>query len=182
MIGICASDLISDLFLTSERSSLIPHGTIIKIQKYELQGPICISKELFVPILARPQHLCSSPSRRPAYWWTRERFLCNLPARIMHETPSRDRGHGRAAGQPQGLGPEVYVFSTSQGSRPEDARLPAGQNGAAPEAGGSMRQSASGASTYLRRQKGPPGFPLELSRKAWPPSPLSMPRLCAFAE
>jgi REP element-mobilizing transposase RayT len=26
-------------------------------------------------------------------------------ARIMHETPSRDRGDGRATGQPQGLGP-----------------------------------------------------------------------------
>src|SRR5512136_1814810 len=40
----------------------------------------------------------------------------------MHETPSRDRGDGRATGQPQGLEPEAYLFSTSQGSRPEDAR------------------------------------------------------------
>jgi len=32
----------------------------------------------------------------------------SLLARIMHETPSRDRGDGRAAGQPQGLGPEAY--------------------------------------------------------------------------
>jgi len=36
-------------------------------------------------------------------------------ARVMHETPSRDRGDGRATGQPQGLGPEAYLFSTSQG-------------------------------------------------------------------
>jgi hypothetical protein len=43
----------------------------------------------------------------------------------MHETPWRDRGDGRATGQPQGLGPEAYPFSTSQGTRPEDARLPA---------------------------------------------------------
>ena len=43
-------------------------------------------------------------------------------ARIMHETPSRDRGDGRATGQPQGLAPEAYLFSTSQGARPEDAR------------------------------------------------------------
>jgi hypothetical protein len=43
-------------------------------------------------------------------------------AHIMHETPSRDRGDGRATGQPQGLGPEAYFISTSQGSRPEDAR------------------------------------------------------------
>ena len=40
----------------------------------------------------------------------------------MHETPLRERGDGRATGQPQGLGPEAYLFSTSQGSRPEDAR------------------------------------------------------------
>jgi len=43
-------------------------------------------------------------------------------ARIMHETPSRGRGDGRATGQPQGLGPEAYFFSTLQGARPEDAR------------------------------------------------------------
>jgi hypothetical protein len=43
-------------------------------------------------------------------------------ARIMHETPLRDRGDGRATRQPQGLGPEPYLFSTAQGSRPEDAR------------------------------------------------------------
>ena len=30
-------------------------------------------------------------------------------ARIMHETPWRDRGDGRATGQPQGLGPEAYL-------------------------------------------------------------------------
>ena len=53
----------------------------------------------------------------------------------MHETPERDRGDGRAAGQPQGLGPEAYLCSTSQGSRPEDAPLPTAQNGAAPGAG-----------------------------------------------
>jgi hypothetical protein len=35
----------------------------------------------------------------------------------MHETPSRDRGYGLATGQPQGLGPEAYLFSTSQESR-----------------------------------------------------------------
>jgi len=46
---------------------------------------------------------------------------CGL-ARIMHETPWRERGDGRATGQPQGLGPEAYLFSASQGSSPEDAR------------------------------------------------------------
>jgi hypothetical protein len=40
---------------------------------------------------------------------------------IIHETPSRDREDGRATGQPQGLGPEAYLVSTSQGTRPEDA-------------------------------------------------------------
>jgi hypothetical protein len=43
------------------------------------------------------------------------RFFSNLLAYIMHETPSRDRGDGLATGQPQGLGPEAYFFSTSQG-------------------------------------------------------------------
>jgi len=43
-------------------------------------------------------------------------------ARIMHETSSRDRGIGRATGQPQGLGPETYLIRTLQGSRPEDTR------------------------------------------------------------
>jgi hypothetical protein len=37
----------------------------------------------------------------------------------MHETPSRDRGYGRATGQPSrgtaGLGSEAHFFSTSQG-------------------------------------------------------------------
>ena len=46
----------------------------------------------------------------------------NLLARIMHETPSRDREDGRATGQPQGLEPEGYLFDTSQGARPEDPR------------------------------------------------------------
>ena len=43
----------------------------------------------------------------------------------MHEKPLGDRGDSRATGQPSrgnaGLGPEAYVFSTSQGARPEDA-------------------------------------------------------------
>jgi hypothetical protein len=101
-------------------------------------------------------------------------------ARSMHETPSRDRGAGRATGQPPrgtaGLGPEAYSFSTSRRSSPENARLPARQDGAAPEAGSSAAQSASGASTFPRSQDGPPGFRPEPRRKARPPSPLSMPR------
>jgi hypothetical protein len=40
--------------------------------------------------------------------------ICFL-ARIIPETPSRDCGDDRATGQPQGLGPEVYLFSTPQG-------------------------------------------------------------------
>jgi hypothetical protein len=47
-------------------------------------------------------------------------------ARIMREAPWRDRGDGRATGQPSrgtaGLGPEAYLFRTSQGTSPEDAR------------------------------------------------------------
>ena len=43
-------------------------------------------------------------------------------ARIIHEPPSRDRKGERATGQPQGLGSEAYLNSTSQATRPEDAR------------------------------------------------------------
>ena len=46
---------------------------------------------------------------------------CRL-ARIFHELLSRDGEDGRATGQPQGLGPEAYLDSTSQGTIPEDAR------------------------------------------------------------
>ncbi len=34
----------------------------------------------------------------------------------------RDREDGRATGQSQGVGPEAYLNSTSQGPTPEDAR------------------------------------------------------------
>ena len=43
-------------------------------------------------------------------------------AHIIHETVSRDHEDRRATGQPQGLALEAYLNSTSQGSRPEDAR------------------------------------------------------------
>ncbi|MEE9531579.1 MAG: hypothetical protein V3W52_11330 [Syntrophobacteria bacterium] len=35
---------------------------------------------------------------------------------------SRDRGDGCPTGQPQGVGSEAYLNSTSQGPTPEDAR------------------------------------------------------------
>ncbi|MDH3962243.1 MAG: hypothetical protein OEV25_02380 [Deltaproteobacteria bacterium] len=35
---------------------------------------------------------------------------------------SRDRGEGCATGQPQGVGSEAYLNSTSQGPTSEDAR------------------------------------------------------------
>jgi hypothetical protein len=44
---------------------------------------------------------------------------------MYHELPSRDRSDGDATGQPQGLESEAHFNSTSQGARPEDARLPA---------------------------------------------------------
>ena len=43
-------------------------------------------------------------------------------ARMVHEVVSRDRGEGFATGQPQGIGSEAYLNSTSQGPIPEDAR------------------------------------------------------------
>ena len=50
------------------------------------------------------------------------------------------------------------------------------------QAGRSAAQSASGASTFLRSEKKPPGFPPHPRPKAGPRSPLSMLRLCAFAK
>jgi tetratricopeptide (TPR) repeat protein len=43
-------------------------------------------------------------------------------ARMFHEWPSRGRGGACATGQPQGVGSEAYLNSTSQGPTPEDAR------------------------------------------------------------
>ena len=43
-------------------------------------------------------------------------------ARMFHELLSRDRGDGCDTGQPQGVGSEAYLNSTSQGPTPEDAR------------------------------------------------------------
>jgi hypothetical protein len=43
-------------------------------------------------------------------------------ARISHELLSRDHEGGRASGQPQGVGSEAYLNSTSQGPTSEDAR------------------------------------------------------------
>jgi hypothetical protein len=43
-------------------------------------------------------------------------------ARIFHELTSRDREDGCDTGQPQGVGAEAYLNSTSQGPTPEDAR------------------------------------------------------------
>ena len=41
---------------------------------------------------------------------------------IFHEWTSRDRGDECATGQPQGVGAEAYLHSTSQGPTREDAR------------------------------------------------------------
>ena len=41
---------------------------------------------------------------------------------MFHELPSRDREDERATGQPQGVGSEAYLKSTSQGPTSEDAR------------------------------------------------------------
>jgi hypothetical protein len=41
---------------------------------------------------------------------------------MFYELVWRDREDGRVTGIPQGLEPEAYLNSTSQGSRPEDAQ------------------------------------------------------------
>jgi hypothetical protein len=43
-------------------------------------------------------------------------------AQTIYELPSRDREDDCATGQPQGLEAEAYLKSTSQDSRPEEAR------------------------------------------------------------
>jgi len=44
-------------------------------------------------------------------------------ARMFHELLSRDRGEVCSTGQPySGIGPEAYLYCTSQGPTPEDAR------------------------------------------------------------
>jgi hypothetical protein len=43
-------------------------------------------------------------------------------ARIFHELTLRDSGDALATEQPQELGPEAFLNSTSQGLRSEDAR------------------------------------------------------------
>jgi hypothetical protein len=43
-------------------------------------------------------------------------------ARIFDELLSRDHEDGRATGQPQGVGSEAYLNSTSQGPTPQDVR------------------------------------------------------------
>ena len=42
-------------------------------------------------------------------------------ARMFHELLSRDHVDGRATGQPQGVGSELYLNGTSQEPTPEDA-------------------------------------------------------------
>jgi len=42
--------------------------------------------------------------------------------RIIHEGSSRGCGDGLYDGQPQGLAPEAWLNTMSQGARPEDAR------------------------------------------------------------
>ena len=84
----------------------------------------------------------------------------------MHETPSRDRGYGRATGQPSrgtaGLGSEAHFFSTSQGelvlSLPkEHPRTPGVQ---LCKTGGRRRQGS------LRRNAHPEPLPSFGQRKA----------------
>jgi len=115
----------------------------------------------------------------------------------MHKTPSRGRGDGRATGQPQGLGPEAYLLvrrkvnlsclsracrGESAEGTPEDARLPAAQNGAAPEAGSCAKQSASGATMCSSMQGRPPGLCTPPRYEAGPHPLLAMTRLCAFVD
>jgi len=111
------------------------------------------------PVMYCPRGATIAPLRRRDGNSGRENRKEKTPlARILRETPSRDRGDACVTGQPQGLGPEAYSFSTSQGSRPEDARLAAAQNGAPAQAGSCAKQRAFGATTLSPMQAGLPDF------------------------
>jgi hypothetical protein len=62
---------------------------------------------------------------REVFWFRQNRksvILLGQLARMFHELPSRDCEDERATGQPQGVGSEAYLKSTSQGPTSEDAR------------------------------------------------------------
>ena len=55
---------------------------------------------------------------REVFWFRENRksvILLGQLARMFHELPSRDCEDERATGQPQGVGSEAYLKSTSQG-------------------------------------------------------------------
>jgi hypothetical protein len=67
---------------------------------------------------------CRGVSERTTIKWHKYLTFRRFPAASCRELQlsSRDRGEGCATGQPQGVGSEAYLNSTSQGPTPEDAR------------------------------------------------------------
>ena len=95
--------------------------------------------------------------------------------------PWRWSSHRATIPRHRGTGPEAYLFSTSQGSRPEDARLPAVQHG--PPGAGMVCGAKRIRSLYLPSMK---GVTPELSTTTTPKGLASLSTinaaLCAFAE
>jgi len=100
-----------------------------------------------------------------------------LPRFLVEQTslpqPARSRRESRAHREPNLFGGPCPPYT--QASHPRET-------GWHPRQGGSAAQSACGASTFLCSGQGLPGFPPPPHPKAGPPSPLSMMRLCVFAE
>jgi hypothetical protein len=70
-------------------------------------------------IRAKCEVMCFRRSMKPS--WIENGWITQLTL-IFHELLSRDRGEGCTTGQPQGIGAEAYLNSTSQGPIPEDSR------------------------------------------------------------
>ena len=112
-----------------------------------------------------------STSRTPGVLRSRLSRACRgEPCDVLTSTP-QIQSRGAAGWLPGGT-----AIST-------DPQLPPGAGVVCPRRDfGTGTQSACGASTFLRSQKGPPSFPPQPRRQAGPRPTLSMPRLCSFAE
>jgi len=105
-------------------------------------------------------------------WWKRR----HSPSIATHEYPASPHCRRDAVARPW----RWPCHPIAAGSRSRRADRPIDRSCVG--AGWSAAQSACGATTFLWSEKGSPGFPPDPARKARPPSPLSMMRLCAFAE
>jgi len=115
-------------------------------------------------------------------------------ARIVHETHKRDRGDGRATGQPSrgiaGLGPEPYFISTSHGElvlslskeHPRTPRVRLRKTGRSRRQGHLRNKAHPEPLRSPRCKAGLPDFVSHPAARQGLTAILSMTRLCAFVE